>query len=124
MDGRLQTEDFAVVAEEVSTDTQSAAQGGDLGWFPRGIMTTPFEEAAFSQPVGELPAEPVQSEFGWHIILVVEREEDRPLTASMISGVQSSALNQWLDQQAESADISSTVTLPADDEPQPGLVGP
>lgn len=124
MDGRLQTEDFAVVAEEVSTDTQSAAQGGDLGWFPRGVMTTPFEEAAFSQPVGELPAEPVQSEFGWHIILVVEREEDRPLTASMISGVQSSALNQWLDQQAESADISSTVTLPADDEPQPGLVGP
>lgn len=123
IDGRLQNEDFATVAEEVSTDTQTATQGGDLGWFPRGVMTPPFEEAAFSQPIEELPAEPVQTEFGWHIILVHEREDDRPLTASMISAVQAGTLNRWLDEQAESADITSDVTLPADDE-LPSLVGP
>lgn len=122
LNGRLQNEDFAVVAEEVSTDTASAANGGDLGWFPRGVMTGPFEEAAFSQEIGVLPEEPVQSEFGWHIILVHEREDDRTLTVSMLNSLKSNAFNVWLEDQRSQADIDSEVTLPTDDQP-PNIVG-
>jgi parvulin-like peptidyl-prolyl isomerase len=121
LNGRLQNEDFADVAREVSTDTASAENGGDLGWFPRGVMTAPFEEAAFSQEVGVLPDEPVQTQFGWHIILVHEREEDRTLTVSMLNSLKSNAFNTWLADQREQADIDSEVTLPTDEQP-PNIV--
>jgi len=113
IDGRLQNEDFATVAEEVSIDTATAVNGGDLGWFPRGVMTQPFEEVAFSLEVGEM-SEPVQTEFGWHIILVTGHEEDRPLTASMINALRQSAVDRWLREQRENADISAEVELPDD----------
>lgn len=66
-------EDFAAVAQEVSQDPGSAAQGGDLGWFGRGAMVAPFEEASFSLEIGEISA-PVQTQFGFHIIQVLEKE--------------------------------------------------
>jgi peptidyl-prolyl cis-trans isomerase D len=67
---------FAEVAERESADVGSAAQGGDLGYFGRGQMVPQFEEAAFSLPIGQL-SEPVLSPFGYHLIEVQEREEDR-----------------------------------------------
>jgi peptidyl-prolyl cis-trans isomerase D len=67
--------DFADVAERVSVDPGSAARGGELGSFTRGQMVPPFEEAAFSLPIGAL-SEPVQSAFGYHIIEVLSREDD------------------------------------------------
>lgn len=122
IDGRLQNEEFADVAAEVSTDSATAVNGGDLGWFPRGVMTKPFEDAAFSLEVGEM-SEPVQSEFGWHIILVTGHEEDRPLTASMIEAVKANAVTRWLAEQRANADISAEVDLPADDL-APAFIGP
>ena len=65
----LSGEDFEAVAREASDDPGSANRGGDLGYSGRGIWTPPFEEAAFSLPVGEL-SEPVRSEFGVHLIRV------------------------------------------------------
>jgi parvulin-like peptidyl-prolyl isomerase len=62
-------EDFAVIAKAESDDTGSGAQGGDLGEFGRGMMVPPFEQAAFSQKVGEV-GDPVRSPFGFHIIQV------------------------------------------------------
>jgi parvulin-like peptidyl-prolyl isomerase len=71
-------EDFATIASsEVSLDQGSRAVGGDLGWFARGVMVDAFEDAAFSLKPGEL-SEPVQSDFGWHVIQVIAR--DRPFT--------------------------------------------
>src|SRR5690606_35808888 len=91
IDGRLQDEDFATVAEEVSTDTGTAQNGGDLGWFPRGVMTKPFEDVAFSLGVGEMTQTPVQTEFGWHIIKVTDHADERPLTLSMINSLKANA---------------------------------
>ncbi len=63
--------DFAQMAERHSEDS-TQKNGGDLGVFPRGKMVPPFEAAAFSLPVGAL-SEPVETNFGWHLIRVEER---------------------------------------------------
>ena len=68
-------EDFAAIAKEKSKDTN--AEGGDLGFFARGQMLKPFEDAAFALDVGQI-SEPVQTQFGWHIIKV-EEKRDQPL---------------------------------------------
>src|SRR5690606_23030262 len=63
--------DFSDMATVYSEDSGSAAFGGDLGFFGRGIMVPEFEAAAFSLPVGEL-SDVVETVFGYHIILVDE----------------------------------------------------
>ncbi len=70
--------DFAKLASEMSKDTGSAKQGGDLGYFTRGAMVKPFAEAAFSMKVGELSKEPVKTDFGYHIIKVEDRRKSSP----------------------------------------------
>ncbi len=64
-------EDFAAVAKEVSSDPGSAEQGGDLGFFPKGMMVPEFEQVAFALAQGEI-SELVRSPFGFHIIEVTE----------------------------------------------------
>jgi peptidyl-prolyl cis-trans isomerase D len=76
-------EAFEAVAREVSDDPGSAANGGDLGFFSRGLMTPAFEEVAFSLTPGEL-SEPVKSSFGYHIIEVLEI---KPETATPLEEV-------------------------------------
>jgi peptidyl-prolyl cis-trans isomerase D len=58
---------FADLAKKQSQDTGSAEKGGDLGWFGRGMMVKPFEDAVFAMKQGETSA-PVQSDFGFHVI--------------------------------------------------------
>ena len=65
-------EDFAKVAKQFSK-CPSGQRGGDLGYFGRGQMVSEFETAAFNLPVNEL-SEPVQTDFGWHIIKVVDKK--------------------------------------------------
>ncbi len=90
-------EDFATLAAELSTDTASKDKGGDLGWFGKGAMIPEFEQAAFSQPVGEIGA-PVKTTYGYHIIQVLERGE-RPLDAAALEQARQQALSDWLDSQ-------------------------
>ena len=66
-------EDFAAVAVEASEDT-SAAQGGDLGYFSRGKMVQPFEDAAFAMQAGDLSGI-VESRFGLHIIKLEDHQD-------------------------------------------------
>lgn len=69
--------DFAAVAKEKSIDP-GAANGGDLGFFGKGMMVGPFETAAFAlTDIGQV-SEPVQSQFGWHIIKLEEKRESAP----------------------------------------------
>ncbi len=57
---------FADAAREYSL-CPSGRDGGDLGYFGRGMMVKPFEDAAFDMEVGEV-SNPVQTQFGWHLI--------------------------------------------------------
>ncbi|MDH3745912.1 MAG: SurA N-terminal domain-containing protein [Acidobacteriota bacterium] len=67
-------EGFADLAAEVSEDPGSKTQGGDLGFFGRGAMVKPFEDAAFSAGPGTLVG-PIQTDFGWHLIEILSRRE-------------------------------------------------
>lgn len=67
-------EDFSELAKEFSEDPGSGAAGGDLGWFGRGVMVSEFETVAFALQPGEL-SDIVETQFGYHIILVDEIEE-------------------------------------------------
>ena len=98
-------EDFAEVARTTSKDTGSGANGGDLGWFGKGAMVAEFEEAAFSQPIGEI-GKPVKSEFGYHIIQVIARQE-LPLTDSQYQQKKETAFNDWLTATRDAAQITT-----------------
>jgi hypothetical protein len=99
-------QNFEQVAKDKSTDTSTAPNGGDLGWFSRGVMVQPFEDAAFSTQPGQIHP-PVQTQFGWHIIKVIEVQSDRALTDDQISQLQDDAVNDWLKAQEASMKISS-----------------
>lgn len=73
-------EDFGKVAQELSTDTGSGAQGGKLPAYARGQTAPEFDEVLFSAPLNQLVG-PVQTQFGFHLIEVLERSEARPLSA-------------------------------------------
>lgn len=86
-------EDFAALAEEYSTDTGSAAQGGDLGWFGKGAMVPQFEAAAFElQNPGDFTDKPIQSDFGYHIIQLIER----PYSPESFQAAKEAAFLEWL----------------------------
>jgi peptidyl-prolyl cis-trans isomerase SurA len=74
--------DFATVAKRFSNDSASAAQGGELGWFRRGVMVKEFEDVAFHIRPGEI-SDPVETPFGFHIINV-ERTQPAEILARHI----------------------------------------
>ena len=67
-------EDFAAIAKELSIDTGSGAEGGELGWFTVGKMVPTFEEAAYALELNTV-SEPVQSDYGFHIIEVTDKRD-------------------------------------------------
>lgn len=97
--------DFAELAFAYSQDFSTNASGGDLGWFPRGILTTPeVEEAAFSLPVGQM-SPVVHSLLGYHIVQTLERDPDRALTPAVLDLLRQRAVQDWLAQLVQSASV-------------------
>ena len=91
-------EDFSLLATTESLDQEAKANGGDLGWLPRGVRTD-IEEAAFALPVGEV-SQPVQTTQGYYLIKVLGRET-RPLEQASLDTLKSNAMSAWLDQQRQ-----------------------
>jgi len=75
LDGGAKFEDLAA---QHTTDPSGKTTGGDLGYFAPGQMVPEFEKAAFALNVGEYTKEPVQSQFGWHIIKVEDKRAQQP----------------------------------------------
>lgn len=83
--------EFATLA-----DQQDPTLGGDLGWFPRGMLTQPeVEEAVFALQPGETTGI-IASSLGYHIVNVIEREPDHPLSTEARLMLQKAALEEWL----------------------------
>ncbi len=101
----LAGEDFGAVAAEVSEDPGSKDKGGDLGWFAKGQMVAAFEDAAFRLKIGEI-SQPVQSDYGYHIIQVLGHE-DRPMTASEYNDAVNKMFEEWLTNLRAQSDITT-----------------
>jgi peptidyl-prolyl cis-trans isomerase C len=104
---------FADVAKDNSTDG-SAASGGDLGWFGTGAMVKPFEDAVIAATIGEV-AGPVQTDFGWHLILVSEtRNSAAPALADVHDEIgaelQKTAMAEFIKSVTDAAQITRNDT--------------
>jgi parvulin-like peptidyl-prolyl isomerase len=105
--GRLEAgEDFAALATELSTDG-SGAQGGDLGCQAAEAYVEPFAAALTTAEV-DVPTAPVESEFGWHIILLRDDELPTPDQAreTLTAEIANEAANTWFTDQFESAEVT------------------
>lgn len=99
-------EDFATVATEVSIDTGSGAAGGSLGCASPAGYVPEFAEATMTAPIGEV-TEPVESQFGFHIIVVDDRTEATAEEVQSIMGDRAlfDAVDQWLLDSVTTADV-------------------
>jgi peptidyl-prolyl cis-trans isomerase C len=94
--------DFATIAYQYDPLT-----GGDLGWFPQGYLTQPkIEEAAFALQPGQFSGV-IQTELGYHIVYVIERDAAHPLTADARNVLQHIALQNWVKAQR----VASTIEI-------------
>lgn len=85
--------DFAELAKEHSIDP-AASNGGDLGWFTSNTMVAPFAQAVEGMEVGTHTAEPVETQFGWHVILVEDRRENEPPGLDAVRAELTNRVNQ------------------------------
>lgn len=96
--------DFATIARRYSKDTGSGQNGGDLGWAPASNYVTEFAEAVSTLEIGKV-SEPVKTQFGYHIIQVIAREE-LPLDATQLEQKKQTAFDEWLQAIRDTAEIT------------------
>lgn len=109
-------EDWAALAKELSTDESNKEQAGDLGWFSKGAMVSQFEDAVFAMEAGQI-SDPVATEFGWHIIKLLEKDENHTLDEAALAEKKSRALDDWLESQRNSSAVKwywTTEAVPPD----------
>lgn len=109
--------DFATLAKEKSTDTASAANGGDLGFFSQGDMVESFEKAAFALDINEI-SEPIQSDFGYHIIMKTDyqaatnptlEEKKEDIRKTLLDQQVSELSSTWMADLRSKAKITNTL---------------
>ncbi|CEG21686.1 Foldase protein PrsA precursor [Planococcus massiliensis] len=109
--------DFAELAKEYSTDTATAQNGGELGFFGTGEMAAEFEEAAFAMKVDDI-SDPVETDFGFHIIQVTDKKEAAEATLEdskdqikelLFDQKLNAAYTTWIAEKQESYEIENTL---------------
>ena len=106
--------DFAELAKANSTDTGSGANGGDLGWFRKGMMVAPFENAVAAMTAGTV-SDPVKTDFGWHIIKLNEvRDAAKPTLDDVREELASEIEQKAVEDQITKVTAEATVTRPGE----------
>jgi len=105
--------DFAAIAREKSTGP-SGPSGGDLGWFSKGMMVKPFEDAVIKMQPGDV-SDPVQTKFGWHVIkLIKTRDKSAPALADVrdkiVAKLQQAAVSAAIEDITAKADVQRAKT--------------
>jgi peptidyl-prolyl cis-trans isomerase C len=96
--------DFTILAFQYDPAT-----GGDLGWFPKGYLTEPvLEDAAFRLDPGKY-SDVIETPLGFHILLVIERDPQHPLTSDARMTLQANALTMWLAERRDQSEIKILV---------------
>jgi len=101
-------EDFADLAREVSLDEVSGEKGGDLGWFPRGVLVYGFDDIVFNLAIGDVSeivpysADPMAEEMFYYFFMVSEKADAREIDEDPLQILKAKALDDWL-----SAEIKS-----------------
>lgn len=117
-------EEFAIVAQEVSTDTLTVENGGDLGWVAEGQVSARYgqelEDAVFGLPVGD-ELHVLQSGEMFYVLQILERDENGPLPDSVLSQRQNSALDDWLQERKNAPDVEIERLLEEDQIPPDGF---
>jgi len=101
---------FEALAATYSLDDSNKSRGGDLNWFPRGIMVKAFEKASFSLKVNGI-SNPVKTQFGWHIIEVIGKRPSHTKSLDesrdeIISILQQQKLNEWVGTLVNKANVT------------------
>jgi len=101
---------FSRLAVKESLDDSNNTRGGDLNWFPRGVMAEAFEEVAFAmEKIGQI-SKPVETESGWHIIQLKGRKAKSMQSFAdaeeeIVHVLQHQALEQWVNELVAQANI-------------------
>lgn len=107
--------DFAALAQEHSKDTFTRERGGDLGYFPRGILiSSEVEDAAFSLQPGQV-SEVIESELGYHIVQVLDRVEEMEVSPENLRMLKDRAAREWLDNLWAQAEIERYVDFDSEE---------
>lgn len=101
-------EDFAALAKQHSLDETSKANGGDLGWMPRGVLDPRLDAVIFDLPVGQV-SDVVTTNFGYHVVQVTEKEKSRALPPELLQDTRQRAFLEWLKAVRESLKIERFV---------------
>ncbi|MCI0477647.1 MAG: peptidyl-prolyl cis-trans isomerase, partial [Anaerolineales bacterium] len=101
-------EDFAALAKQYSMDETSKANGGDLGWMPRGVLDPRLDAVIFDLPVGQV-SDVVTTNFGYHVVQVTEKEKSRALPPELLQDTRQRAFLEWLKAVRESLKIERFV---------------
>lgn len=105
-----QAQNFATLASQYSLDRGSKDEGGDLGFFPRGVMAQPIENVAFALSPGQISGI-VHTDFGYHIIQVVEKDPARQVAEELLAPWRQTTFSNWLATQRATARIEYLVPL-------------
>ena len=112
--------DFVTLAMEHSTDS-SAPSGGDLGWFSAEQMVQPFADAVRTQEKGSYSKQPIESQFGWHVILKEDERKQEPVSFEQVKSALEQVIRQehisdYIKQLRSRADVQ--ITQAADATPE------